>query len=125
MQRAPGTTGEPGAVQEDARPADHFRVGSCRVAEHIVLVDGSVLLPEAGRHGGRQSRDVHGLALIGELGADGATTLSKVLGRLVENALAAPTPDARPVRLHESAFEAPSSVAIDDVHELFVHESAG
>src|SRR5207344_281008 len=77
--------------------------------------DRVVVLEQIVRQGRGERRRGHGLLRVRHLGTDRAATLVEVLGRLVEDPLAPPPPDARPIRGQEPAIEAPGDVAVDDL----------
>ena len=115
---APGPTGEPRTVEEDARALDELRMRTRRVGEHVVIVDGFVELPDRGVKrcgvGGHGHRVLDAI----ELSADRAAALLQVERRLVEDPEAAATPDARPVGLQEGFLEPPVDRAGRDLDEL-------
>ena len=113
MKGAALAAGEPGTVEEDAGSIHDAGVDSSLVAEDPFGGGSSMLEPRRVEHGG-EGTDEPGLVLIAELGAHRAASLAERLGGLIEDAEAAPTPDAGPVRSQELLIEPPDGVVILD-----------
>src|SRR5439155_23948016 len=121
VQRAAGTAGEAGSIEEDARAVDHSGVEARGIAEDAVAGRLGVMLETSGWQGGGERADHAGLVLVAEVGADRAAPVAQVLGRLGEDALTAATPDAPPVGGEECPVEAPDGVAGVDLLDQRVH----
>ena len=116
VQRAPGTLGEPGSVEEDARvvgqPGDRggravvLGAGVEEALRHRFVVELHVTRPETHE----VAHHVGDVVLVGEVGAVAAAPLLHLGGVGVEDALAALAVDAPVARAQERRVEHPRAL---------------
>ena len=127
VQRAAGSAGEPGAVEEDARPVDEAGDGGPVLGVEVAAASTRAMeLPlVGGQPSGGLGDDAH-VVVVDEVRAVAATALGQLGGVTVEHALAAAAEDARPRRAQERGVEHPRAplVVVLEAHPLVQVEGA-
>ena len=118
MQSTAGATVEARTVQEHACAVDRVGPLALVVFVNAVLIGPAAVLPQVIVKHGSERRDQHRLVLVEQFGTDRATAVAEFLRRLIENALTASAPDARPPGTEKPHVDGPAG-PVDRIDEGF------